>query len=122
MTLAQQPATNTDDRTSETWWRGGDAPIDAAIVQPLLLVISQEVNFGLTGIEKDATAFLTWMLVGGKRRRANKRSLAVNAYGVTQSTLCMALEPFYNDIDWNNPLHFALIERATRPLDEALRG
>lgn len=121
MTLAQQPNTTTDGRVSETWWRGGDAPIDTAIIEPLLLVASQEVNFGLPGITKDATAFLTWMLVGGERRRANKRSLRINAYGVSQNTLCLALEPFYDFIDWANPEHFALIERATRPLNTALR-
>lgn len=95
---------------------------DPAFASLVIEVAGQEINFSLTGVQKDATVWLNWMLVGGTHLRANKRSLAVNAYGITQSTLCLALEVYYDTIDWDYPLHFALIERATRPLSEALRG
>ena len=95
---------------------------DPAFAGLVIEVAGQEINFGLTGVQKDATAWLTWMLAGGTRLRPNKRSLTVDAYGITQSTLCLALEPYYGAIDWDNPQHFALIERATRPLAKALRG
>lgn len=113
MTLTQRTVGATLDLSNLT---------DPAFAGLVIEVAGQEINFGLTGVQKDTTAWLNWMLNGGAKLRANKRSLAVNAYGITQSTLCLALEPYYGSIDWDNPQHYALIERATRPLNEALRG
>lgn len=97
---------------------------DSDFDQRLLVRISLQVSFAVPEVRSDVDAWVSWMLVGGTRPRANKRATSadgvntasVNAISVTQSTLCDALQPYYREFDLSNPAHFGLLERATRPL------
>lgn len=86
--------------------------------QRMLVDIGCMVNFGLPGVRVDVERWLSWMLAGGSRPKATIRSVnanGVNAYALTQDVVCATLDHFIRSIDWDNPTHFKLIERATRP-------
>lgn len=97
---------------------------DGPFSQEVLKAIGELVNFGLAGVRTDVDRWLSWMLAGGSRPSANKRAVnagGINAIRTTQDTLCALLEPYYEALDINNPQHFALLERATRPLPQNAR-
>lgn len=92
---------------------------DSGFDQSVLEAVSLRVNFALSGVRGDVHTWICWMLVGGSRPRANKRTTSaggVNAIRVTQDSLCEALEPYYDLFDMGNQHHFSLLERITRPL------
>lgn len=92
---------------------------DGPLAQIAMSVIGEIINYGLAGVRQDVERWLNWMLAGGSRPSANKRAInagGVNAIRTAQDTLCALLEPYYAAFDFNNPQHFALLERTTRPL------
>lgn len=92
---------------------------DSGADQQMLATVGGMVNFGLNGVQQDVESWLSWMLVGGSRPKTNKRTTnaeGVNAYLAAQDVLCAVLDQHARLIAWNNKAHFALIERATRPL------
>lgn len=75
--------------------------------------------FAKNGVLPDVERWLRWMLYGGCRPSANKRSIhaeGVNTIAAVQNFLCRMLDASIGQLDFDNPVHFALIERATRPL------
>jgi hypothetical protein len=81
--------------------------------------IGRLVNLSLPRIGQDVERWLDWMLTGGTRPKSTVRATNVNgtnAYRTTQDVVCMMLDHYLACIDWDNPTHFKLIERATRRL------
>jgi hypothetical protein len=85
----------------------------------LLGMIGSLVNFELPGVQEDVKRWLSWTLAGGTRPKLTKRTTCangINGYATTQDAVCAVLDRYAGGIDWDNPDHFKLIERATRPL------
>lgn len=94
---------------------------DSDFDQLVLAKIGRQVDLERSVLGADVTAWLHWMLLGGYRPKANQHAVfadgGVNAIRLTQNTLCAALDPYYNALFASgDPTHFALVERATRPL------
>jgi hypothetical protein len=90
----------------------------------LVKMIGSVVDYGLSGVKGDVERWLSWILASGTRPQPTKRSLfanGVDAYATTQDAICAVLSRLANVLDWNNPRHFWLIERATRPLSQTAR-
>ena len=90
----------------------------------LLEMIGSLVDFGLRGVKDDVERWLTWVLTSGTRPQPTKRAMfanGINAYATTQDAVCAVLDRLAHTLDWDNPIHFWLIERATRPLDQTCR-
>jgi hypothetical protein len=97
---------------------------DSNFDQEVLRRIAESVDLNLPGVDVDVDRWLTWMIVGGTRPKANKRTVnanGVNGIRTTQDRLCDALEPYYPHFDMDTTLHVALLERATRPLPDSAR-
>jgi hypothetical protein len=73
-----------------------------------------EATYRKNGVLKDVERWLCWMLYGGNRPYANKRS--IHAAATVQDILCRTLDETIGELDFDDPTHFALIERVTRPL------
>jgi hypothetical protein len=96
---------------------------DTAFAESVLAAIDTLVNLDLRGVRADVDKWITWALAGGYRPRMNKR--ATNADGkhairITQDQICAALEPYYDQLDMANRIHFELLERTTRPLADTV--
>lgn len=92
-----------------------EGPFSANVLE----AIGQLVNLNTPNVRDEVEKWLNWMLIGGHRPKAYRWVVSVrgiNAIRTTQDLLCEALEPYYHDFDLNNPTHFAVLERATRPL------
>jgi hypothetical protein len=84
-----------------------------------VLCIGMDIPYGLAGVQKDVERWLFWLLDGGSRPHANKRSTdaeGVNVLIVVQDFLCRSLDANIDQINFHDPVHYALVERATRPL------
>lgn len=96
-----------------------DSDFDQRLLAALFQVINASARNTIRGVHKDIDNFLSWMLVGGKRPTFTLRTTnigGVNGYQAAQDTLCEALNEFHDRFDWDDRMHFALLERATRPL------
>lgn len=84
----------------------------------LLGMIGSLVNFGLPNVKDDVDHWLGWMLEGGSRPKPTMRTAyanGTNGYCITQDAVCSVLQRHAHLLGWNDPAHFKLIERATRP-------